>query len=44
MLILFRFKEGKSLENFDDNKDVRESDEEEPDEIKVRNFFFCFGN
>ena len=32
-LILFRFQEGKSLENFDDNKDACD---EEPDEIKVR--------
>ena len=37
-LIIFRFQEGKSLENFDDNKDARECDEEEPDEIKVRIF------
>ena len=38
LLISFRFKEGKSLEGFDDNKDVQEQDEEEPDEIKVRIF------
>ncbi|GBB97934.1 hypothetical protein RclHR1_00310062 [Rhizophagus clarus] len=36
--LLKRFQEGKSLENFDDNKDVREFDEEEPDEIKI---YYC---
>ncbi|PKC11424.1 DNA repair helicase [Rhizophagus irregularis] len=36
--LLKRFQEGKSLENFDDNKDAREFEEGEPDEIKI---YYC---
>ncbi|CAG8638754.1 5586_t:CDS:10 [Funneliformis mosseae] len=36
--LLKRFQEGKSLENFDNDKETREQDEEEPDEIKI---FYC---